>query len=85
MRDQNKCILIIQKIALQPCDMFLIQVVGRLIQKQDIRFFQKEFSEKDFCSLSATQVCNITVKSQIQKPECSCNFFDFGINNIKIM
>ena len=41
MRDQNKRILVIQQITLQPRNMFLIQIVSRLIQKKDIRFFQQ--------------------------------------------
>ena len=41
VRDQNEGIFILFKVSFQPGDMFHIQVVGRLIQKKDIRFFQK--------------------------------------------
>ena len=33
MRDQNKCIFIIQQITFQPCDMLFIQIVRRLVQQ----------------------------------------------------
>ena len=41
VRDQNESIFILFKVSFQPGDMFHIQVVGRLIQKKDVRFFQK--------------------------------------------
>ena len=41
MGNQDECILILIQIPLQPFDMLHIQIVGRLIQKQDIRFFQQ--------------------------------------------
>ena len=52
MRNQDKCIFIIQKISLQPCDMFFIKIVGRLVQQKNVRFLQKQLAKKDFCSLT---------------------------------
>ena len=40
MRNQDKCIFIIQKIALQPCNVLFVQIIGRLIKKQNIRLFK---------------------------------------------
>ena len=85
MRDQDKRILIIQKISFQPCDMFLIQIVGRLIKKKDIRFLQKKLGKEYLCSLTTAQIRNITVKSQIKKAQGSGYFLHFCINGIKIM
>ena len=42
---------IIQKISFQPGDAFHIEVVGRLIEKQDIRFGNQQFTECDTCFL----------------------------------
>ena len=85
MGNQDKCILIIQKITLQPCNMFFVQIVGRLVQKKDIRFFQKKFTKENFCSLTTTQVCYVTIQAQIQKSQRPGYFFHLGIDHIKIM
>ena len=53
MRDQDKSILVIKKITFEPCDMFFIEMVGRFVKKQDVRFLQKEFAEKHLRSLTA--------------------------------
>ena len=52
MGDQDKSTFIFLKIALQPGNMLFIQIVGRLVQKKDVRLFQKQFSKKDFSTLS---------------------------------
>ena len=51
--NKDKGILIIQKISFQPCNMLLIQIVGRLIQKQDVRLLKKKLRKKYLGSLSA--------------------------------
>ena len=85
MGDQNESILIIQQITFQPFNMLLIQIVGRLIQKQNIRFLQKQLSEQHLRSLSATQIRNITFQSDIQQTQRSGDFLHLRINDIKIM
>ena len=52
MRNQDKCIFIIQKITFQPGDVFFVEVVCRLVQKKNVRFLQKQLAKKDFCSLT---------------------------------
>ena len=51
--DKDKCILIILQITLQPFDMFLIQIVGWLIQKQDVRLLKKQFGKEYLGSLAS--------------------------------
>ena len=53
MRDQNKSILVILKISCKPYNMLSIEIVGRLIKKQDIRLFKKELAKQYLGSLSA--------------------------------
>ena len=52
MRNQDKCIFIIQKITFQPGDVFFVEVVCRLVQKKDIWLFKKQLAQKYFCSLT---------------------------------
>ena len=51
--DQDKGVLILCQIALQPADMLFIQIVRRLIKEKDIRFLQEQLSEEDAGALSA--------------------------------
>ena len=44
MGNQNKRVLILLEVAFQPFNMLHVQIVGRLIQKQDIRLLKKELS-----------------------------------------
>ena len=45
MGDQYKSIFIFLQIPFQPFNVHLVQIIGRLIQKQDIRFLQKQFPQ----------------------------------------
>ena len=51
--DKDKSILIIQEISFQPCNVFLIQIVGWLIQKQDVRLLKKQFGKEYLGSLAS--------------------------------
>ena len=53
MGNEDKCVLIFLQIPLQPLDVLLVQVVGRLVQKQNIRLLQQKLSKKHLGSLSA--------------------------------
>ena len=52
MADQDKCVLIFIQITLEPFDMFRIQIVGRLIQQQNIGLFQQKFAQQNFGTLT---------------------------------
>ncbi len=53
MRDQDKRVLILLEIALEPFDVAGIEIVGRLVEQQDIRLFEQELTEQDLRALSA--------------------------------
>ena len=85
MRNQHKCIFIFLQIPFQPFNMNCIQIVGRFIQKQNIRLFQKQFSKKYLRSLSAAQIRHVFFQSDFRKSQCTGHFFYFGIDHIEIM
>ena len=85
MRNQNKSIFIFLQIAFQPHNMIGIQIVRWLIQKQDIRFFQKELCQKELGTLSTGKICYISVQIKLQQIKCPCHLFDFTVDHIKIM
>ena len=66
-----KGILIILKISCKPYNMFCIKIVGRLVQKQNIRLFQKKLSKQNLCTLTTGEFCYISVESKFQKTKCS--------------
>ena len=51
--DQDEGVFVIQKITFQPGNVLLVQIVGRLVQKKDIRFLQKQLCQEDLGTLSA--------------------------------
>ena len=70
MADQNESILVFVQITLQPFDMLRIQIViGRLVQEQDIRLLQQEFSQQDLGTLAASlQFGDITIETDLHQP-----------------
>ena len=67
--DDNHRTLIIQKVRFQPCDGLQIQMVGRLIQNDQIGFQQKEFSKCNPCFLAAGQGGHGFIKLVFRKTE----------------
>ena len=51
--NKNESILIVIQVTFQPFNMDDIQIVGRLIQKQDVRFFKEKLGQQDFGTLAA--------------------------------
>ena len=85
MGDQDKGIFIVLEIPFQPLDMLHIQIIGRLIQKQDIRFFQKQLAEQYLRSLSARKLRDILIQSDLIETEGASDLLHFGVDNIEIM
>ena len=85
MGDQNKGILILLQITLQPFNMLLIQIIGRLIQKQDVRLFQKQLSQKHLGTLAAGKLGNILIHANLLQAQRAAYLFYLAVNDIKVM
>ena len=85
MGNEDECIFILIQVAFQPFDMFRIQIVGRLVQQQDIRLFQQQLAEKALGALAAAQLGNVTIQPDIGQPQGASHFLHFGVYHIKIM
>ena len=85
MGDQNKGILILLQITLQPFNMLLIQIVGRLIQKQDVWLFQKQLSQKHLGTLAAGKLGNILIHANLLQAQRAAYLFYLAVNDIKVM
>ena len=85
MGDQDKGVLIVLKVPLQPLDMLYIQVVCRLVEEQDIRLFKKKLSEEDLRSLSAGELVNVLVKTDLVEAEGASDLLHLGVDNVEIM
>ena len=85
MGDQKERVLVFLKITGQPADMFRIQIIGRLVQQKDIRFFQKQLSQKDLRPLASAQFLHISVQADLLQAESPCDLLHLGIDHIKIM
>ena len=85
MGNQDKRVLIFREITLEPFNMFFVQIIGRLVQQKNIRFFQQQLRQQNFCPLAAGKIRNLPIKPQIQEPQRPRNFLHLGVNHIKIM
>ena len=85
MGDQDKGVLVILKIPLQPLDMLYIQIVCRLVEEQDIRLFKKKLSEEDLRSLSAGELVNVLVKTDLIETEGASDLLHLGVDNVEVM
>ena len=57
--------------------MLPVEVVGRLIKKEDVRLFKQELSQKHLGTLTARKLGNIIIKSYIAKTKGSSHFLYF--------
>ena len=62
-----------------------IEIVGGLVQKQDVRFLQQKLTQKYLSTLTAGQLGNILVQTDFGKPEGAANLLNLGIDHIKIV
>ena len=65
--------------------MLYIQIVCRLVEEQDIRLLKKKFSEEDLRSLSAGELVNVLVKTDLVEAEGASDLLHLGVDNVEIM
>ena len=82
--NKDKGILIVLEIALKPINMLSIQVVGRLVQQQDIRLFKEKFSQKHLGSLTTWQRSYIRIHAKVHDTKGTRHFINLSIQGIKI-
>ena len=64
MGNQDKGIFIVLKVALQPLNMLDIQIISRLIQKENVWFFQQKLCQQNLGSLASGKFGYVLVQSQ---------------------
>ena len=84
MGNQDKGIFIVLQVALKPVNMLGIQVVGRLVQEQDVWFFQEELGQKNLGPLSTRQLSNICIHAIIHDTQSPRHLVNLGIQGIKV-
>ena len=85
MGDQDEGVFIIQKVTLQPFDVRLVQIVGGLIQQQNVRLFQKKLSQKDSGTLAAGKLGYILIQSHIRKSERPAHLFHLAVDEVEVV
>ena len=85
MGDQDEGVFIIQKVTLQPFDVSLIQIVGGLIQQQNVRLFQKKLSQKNSGALAAGKLGYILIQSHVGKTERPAHLFHLAVDEVEVM
>ncbi len=69
MRDQHEGERIIGQILLQPVAGFQIQVIGRLVQQQQVRLFEQQFGQRDAHLPAAGEFLGAALPIGMREPE----------------
>ena len=65
MGDQHKGVFVLQQVAFQPGDVLYVQIVGRLVQQQNVRLFQQQLGQQHLGALSAAEIGYVVLQPQI--------------------
>ena len=69
VRDQHECERIVRQVLLQPVAGFQIQVIGGLIKKQQVGFFEQKFRQRDAHLPAARKVLGAFVPLLMREPQ----------------
>ena len=65
--------------------MLFIKVVSRFVQQQNVRFFQEQFAEENFCPLASRQFGDVPLDADIGQSQGSGDFLHLGVDQIEIV
>ena len=85
MGNEDEGILILLQITLQPLNVLLIQIVGRLVQKQNVRLLQKQLAQKHLGTLAAGKLGDILIHADFLQSQRTADFLHLAVNDVEIM
>jgi hypothetical protein len=74
VRNEDEGVLVFLQVALEPGDVLLVEVVGGLVEKQDLRLLQEKFAQEDFGALAAGELGNVPVQAEFREAERAGDF-----------
>ena len=83
--DEDESVLILLQVSLEPRDVLLVEIVGRLIEKEDLRLFEEELAQEHFGALTAGELCDIPVQSEVGEAERAGYFRDLRVDGVKVV
>ena len=84
MGNQNKGVLIVLQEFGEPFDMFNVQIVGRLVQQQNLGVLQQQLSKQNLAALlTAGKLADVFIKTDAAKTEAIGKFFNFAVQGIE--
>ena len=82
MRNDDKGVLVIRQVVLEPLDVLGVEVVRRLVEQQDFRVLEQELRQEDLRALAARELVHLAVKADVAQAEAACDLFDARVNRI---
>lgn len=73
MGNQNKGVLIVLQKFGKPFDMFNVQIVGRLVQQQNLGVLQQQLSKQNLAALTAGKLAYVFIKPMLPRPRPLAN------------
>ena len=85
VRNENKCIFVIYQIIFQPLDMVGVEVIGRLVQKQNVRLFEEQFCQQNLRPLSSRKPGNVPVETEARQFKGAGDLVHLYVDLIKVV
>ena len=79
MGNQNEGMLVVLQEFGEPFDMFNVQIVGRLVQQQNLGVLQQQLSKQNLAALTAGKLAYVFIKTDAAKTEAVGELFDFAV------
>ena len=79
MGNQNKGMLVVLQELGEPFDMLNVQIVGRLVQQQNLGVLQQQLSKQNLAALTAGKLAYVFIQTDAAKTEAVGKFFDFAV------
>ena len=83
MGDEDESVFVILQEAGQPADVLHIQIVGGLVQQQNIRILQQQLGQQHLVALSTGKVRYIPVQTDISQAQAVGKVFDLAVQGVK--
>ncbi|MNR09429.1 hypothetical protein D3C85_1256310 [compost metagenome] len=65
--------------------MLLVEIVRRFVQQQNIRFLQQQLGQQHLGPLTAAEIMDVLIQTDVRKSQPAGGFVDFGVDHIEIL
>ena len=83
MGNQNKGMLVILQEFGEPFDVLHVQIVGGLVEQQNLGVLQEQLRQQHLAALTATKLAHVLIEADTAQAEAVSKFFNLAVQGIK--